>query len=553
VINTTLTLISAPQLREFYFAGHWRQDTIYALVRAHAERSPGKTAVRERFRETSYRTLVDAADQLAATLDDRGMRPGQRVAVWLPSRIETAVALLACSRNGYVCAPSLHRDHTVGDVVDLLDRMRATGLIAEQGYGADGAAHDVFESAASIGSLRFSLPLDPCTEESSSQPILADLSESLRQTAVDTDPDSVVYLAFTSGTTGEPKGVMHSDNTLLAPARALAIDWSIDHRSVVYSFSPLSHNLGFGAMVVALTRGAELVVHDLPRGSSLLDRLVDTGTTFAFGVPTHAIDLLTELDGAPSKKLRHLAGFRISGAPIPPSVAEGLLRHDIVPQSGYGMTEAGSHHYTLPGDDPKLIVESSGTAFPGHEAKIFSRDDPDKKLPAGEVGEIGGRGPSLMLGYFGDQAATEAAFNASGYFMTGDVGWMDEAGYIRVTGRDKDVIIRGGHNIFPAKIENLAMRHDAVERAAVVPVADPRLGERVCLAVTVKQGSAVTADELLGHLDGVGLSKFDMPEYFLDLEELPLLPSGKTAKRELAGWIADGRVKPSPVRFTPRA
>jgi acyl-CoA synthetase len=344
---------------------------------------------------------------------------------------------------------------------------------------------------------------------------------------------------------------MHSDNTLLSPARALVADWSLDAGSCVYSLSPLSHNLGFGAMIMTLTLGAEFVVHDLPRGARLADRLRDTGATFAFGVPTHAIDLLAELRADSAAGLPALRGFRISGAAVPPVVAQGLLDVGVVPQSGYGMTEAGSHHYTLPGDEPAMIVGSSGRACAGYEVRIFSREDPEKELPPGETGQIGGRGASLMLGYFDDQAATEGSFNAAGWFLTGDLGWMDEAGYLRITGRKKDVIIRGGHNIFPAKIENFALRHDGVTKAAVVPVPDERLGEKVCLVVQARPGLEIDAQELLSHLDEAGLSKFDMPEYFAQVEDLPLMPSGKILKRRLVEWIDEGRLAPSPVRFAP--
>jgi acyl-CoA synthetase len=367
---------------------------------------------------------------------------------------------------------------------------------------------------------------------------------------VRTDPNTVVYLAFTSGTTGQPKGVMHSDNTLLSPTRALSADWSLDASSCIYSLSPLSHNLGFGAMLLAITLGAELVIHDLPRGASLCDRLRETGTTLAFGVPTHAIDLLAELRTA-SAGLSDLRGFRISGAAIPPAVAQGLLDVGVVPQSGYGMTEAGSHHYTLPDTDPDLIVGSSGRACAGYEVAIFSRDDPERTLPSEEIGQIGGRGASLMLGYFDDQAATESSFNSTGWFLTGDLGWMDKAGYLRVTGRKKDVIIRGGHNIFPTKIENLAIRHTGVAKAAAVPMPDERLGEKVCLVVQMRPGHSVDAQELLTHLGKAGLSKYDMPEYLAAVDELPLMPSGKILKRRLLEWMNEGQLSPTPVRFTP--
>src|SRR5262249_46449054 len=180
---------------------------------------------------------------------------------------------------------------------------------------------------------------------------------------------------------------------------------------------------------------------------------------------------------------------------------------------------------------------------------IWRQDDPDTEAAVGEVGQIGGRGASLMLGYFDDQAATEAAFNEAGWFMTGDLGWMDENGYLRVTGRKKDVIIRGGHNIHPARIEALALAHPAVARAAAFPVADPRLGEKVCLAVTPKPGMVVSGPAMLAHLDEAGLSKFDMPEYFLALDAIPLTATGKILKRELVEQARDGRLTPQAVRW----
>jgi acyl-CoA synthetase (AMP-forming)/AMP-acid ligase II len=242
-------------------------------------------------------------------------------------------------------------------------------------------------------------------------------------------------------------------------------------------------------------------------------------------------------------------GFRISGAPASKEVVAGLLERGVMPQSGYGMTEAGSHHYTHPDDDPRFVLETSGRACRGYEVRIFDRDDPDRELPTGETGQIGGRGASLMLGYFDAQFVTEDAFNRSGWFMTGDVGWLDEHGYIHVTGRKKDLIIRGGHNIYPAPIEAMAMRHEAVERAVAVPVPDERLGEKVGIAVMLRPGRELTAGELLAHLDAMGLSKFDMPEYYLAVTEIPLTASGKIRKLDVVEAIRDGVLVPTPVRW----
>ena len=547
--NTLLTLLNPSTIAAYTAAGYWGDETIYRLTARQVRTVPGAFAVRDRRRRLTYAALVEAADRLAAGLAGHGIRPGQRVAVWLPSRVETAVALLACSRNGYVCCPSLHRDHTVGDVVALVDRMRAAALIAEPGYGADADRYDLFAQLAGRDFLRCMYRVDPV--DAAAIPF-GEILAPVAPAPPSSEANQVMYLPFTSGTTGEPKGVMHSDNTLLATARMMARDWALDGR-VLYTLSPLSHNLGLGALITALTGGGELVVHDLPRGLSLLDRLEETGAYFLFGVPTHAIDLLSEMRARGAQHPTAVRGFRISGAAAPPQVVSELMSRGIVPQSGYGMTETCSHQYTSPDDPPERIVETSGRACAGFEVRIWRQDNPDAEAAPGEIGQIGGRGASLMLGYFDDQAATEAAFNAHGWFMTGDLGWMDERGYLRVVGRQKDIIIRGGHNIYPARLEALATRHNAVEKAAAFAVADPRLGERVCLAVVTREHLAVEPEAILRHLDAAGLSKYDMPEFILPLEEMPLTASGKVIKRELVRLVEDGREWPLPVRFRPPA
>jgi acyl-CoA synthetase len=524
--------------------GFWRDDTIYALAAAHARKTPDAFAVRDGAGRLTYRALVDAADALARDMAARGVRMGQRVAVWLPSRVESAIALLACSRNGYVCCLSMHRDHTVADIVALCERMRAAVLIAQPGYGADAATADIFVRAAEVSSLRHVYRLPAGGARAFAGLLNADAPDC----APNTDPNRVIYLPFTSGTTGQPKGVMHSDNTLLANARVIAADWHFGPQSVTYTLSPLSHNLGLGALIVSIVVGGELVVHDIPRGASLLDRLVETGATFLFGVPTHAIDLLTELRARGVDRLGQVTGFRISGAAATAEVIGALMRYGVTPQSGYGMTETCSHQYTLPDDDPRLITESSGRACPGYEVKIWRQDDPDREAPVGEIGQIGGRGASLMLGYFDDQAATEDSFNSLGWFMTGDLGWMDEAGYLRISGRKKDLIIRGGHNIYPARIEALAMRHDAIDKVAAFPVPDARLGEKVCLAVVLRAGRALDDAALLAHLAEAGLSRYDMPEYLVHADALPMTASGKIVKRDLQDLVRNGALHPHPVR-----
>jgi acyl-CoA synthetase len=347
-----------------------------------------------------------------------------------------------------------------------------------------------------------------------------------------------------------PKGVMHSDNTLLANARAMVEDWHHDERTVLLSLSPLSHHIAAVAIAQALAAGMELVVNDPPAGMTPLDWILETGATYVMGVPTHAMDILAELRARKMDGLGRVKVFYMAGSPIPREVAQAFLDRGVIPQNVYGMSENSSHQYTLPSDPAETIVATCGKACRAYEIRLWDQENPDIEVMPGEIGEIGGRGACLTLGYFDNQQATEESFNRSGWFMSGDLGRFDPNGNLEIVGRKKDLIIRGGHNIHPAKIEDLTMRHPAVARCAAFAVADERLGEKVCLSVIFHEGAGADADELLQHLNETGLSRYDMPEYFISMTAYPLTASGKILKRELVEWAKSGDIRPEPVRWT---
>jgi acyl-CoA synthetase len=342
---------------------------------------------------------------------------------------------------------------------------------------------------------------------------------------------------------------MHSDNTLLANGRAMVADWHHDERTILLSLSPMSHHIGTVAIEQMMAAGLELVVNAPPPGKTSLDWISETGATYVMGVPTHAMDILAELRRRRLDRLGAVKVFYMAGSPIPRETAQAFLDRGVVPQNVYGMTENGSHQYTLPSDEPRTIVETCGRACRAYEIRIWDKEDPDIEAPSGEVGEIGGRGACLTLGYFDNQQAIEESFNRSGWFMSGDLGRLDEQGCLEIVGRKKDLIIRGGHNIHPARIEDLTMRHSAVARCAAFPVADQRLGEKACLAVILHEGGSVEPDALLAHLHDAGLSRYDMPEYFIAMDAFPLTASGKILKRELVLQAKEGRIQPTPIRW----
>jgi len=554
-MSTILTLHDPQIARGYYAKGWWREDTLYSLLKRHAHERPNAFALRDSRRRLTWAALLEWVDALAVDLHTAGLKQGSRVSVWLPNRVEAVVVFLACSRNGYVCNPSLHQNYTVGEIVQLIDRIQSGVLFAQTGYGADADRNDVFEQVRALGCVKRVYRLEPLGADApartavSAFPALGAKADEDRLPRPDLNPDKVVYLAFTSGTTGLPKGVLHSDNTLLANGRAMVEDWSHDERTVLYSHSPMSHHIGTVALEQSVVAGCELVVNDPPAGMKPLDWIVETGATYVMGVPTHAIDILADMKARGLKALGKVNLFYMAGSVIPPETARAFLDLGIKPQNIYGMTENGSHQYTLPDDDVETITATCGRAAPGYETRIFDQENPDKELPQGETGEIGTRGALLMLGYFNNQLATEGSFNAGGWFLSGDLGRLDEKGNLSIVGRKKDLIIRGGHNIFPSRIENLTLRHPAVIKAAAFPIADKRLGERVCLAVILRDGTALDADAALEHLDREGLSKFDMPEFYLPMDAFPLTASGKILKRELVEWAKAGKIAPQPCRW----
>jgi acyl-CoA synthetase len=448
----------------------WRDDTLYSLMREHARVRPDAYALRDSRRRVTWSQLAQWVDALAAELHAAGLKRGQRVSVWLPNRVEAAVVLLACSRNGYVCNPSLHQNYTVADIVQLLDRIQTAVLFAQPGYGADADRVDVFAAAAALPAMKRVYRLaSPGVESAESGthakfPALGSAPGALPEP--DLNPDKITYLAFTSGTTGMPKGVLHSDNTLLANGRAMVKDWHHDDQTILFSHSPLSHHIGTVAIEQSLVAGFEVVVNDLPAGKKPLDWIVETGATYVMGVPTHAMDILSDMKSRGMKKLGNVSIFYMAGSIIPPQTAKSFLDMGIKPQNIYGMTENGSHQYTLPDDDVEVITTTCGRACHGYETRLWDQENPDIEAKPGELGEIGTRGALLTLGYFNNQSATENSFNASGWFLSGDLGRLDAKGNLQIVGRKKDLIIRGGHNIYPAHIENLTVKHPAVLKAA---------------------------------------------------------------------------------------
>lgn len=533
-----LSLHHPSNARKFYDAGLWQSDTFYSLLADHAAARPDALALRDGSTSLSWCALKARVDAFADDLRENGIGQGDRVSIWMGNRAEVIIAFIACTREGVAVNPSLHKSHTCGEIIDLLTELQVRALLTEDGWGADRAAKDFKGMLAELPFLK--KVYTPKNFPSTITSVGAEPCD---------DPDVVSYLAFTSGSTGRPKCVMHSANTLLANGRDLVRDWKLTEQDVILSLSPLSHHIAWVAFSQWLLCGATLVTNDLPAGMSTLDWLLETNATYVLGVPTHAMDILSEQRQRGLPNLGAVKIFYMAGSPIPEVVAEAFVKQGIAPQNVYGMTECSSHQYTHPDDSVDVWTKSCGRGGPAYEVKIWNPEFPDEEMPVGVMGEIGGRGACQMLGYFGNQAKTEGTFNKHGYLMSGDLGYFDSEGNLMIRGRAKDLIIRGGHNIYPSHIEAKAVKHPAVEKAAAFGMPDDRLGERVCLAVI----GNISAEDMLDHLAKEDLSKYDMPEWFVVLDEMPLTASGKILKRELVVWAQNGTMTPAEVRYKAKA
>jgi cyclohexanecarboxylate-CoA ligase len=340
--------------------------------------------------------------------------------------------------------------------------------------------------------------------------------------------ESVALLIYTSGTTADPKGVLHSHETLLAEARSLGPVHALTADDTVLMPSPLTHISGIAhTLLVPAVHGTTSVLMDRWNAGEALALIAAERVTYMVGAPTFLRDLAQHPAAA-----RGLRLFSCGGADVDPTlVREAAARLGCVAKRVYGSTEFPTVTTTGPDDPPERRIDSEGRPIGGNE--ILLVDEDGRPVPTGAEGEILARGPECFLGY--RRADDDAdAFTPDGWFRTGDLGALDDAGYLRVTGRRKDIIIRKGENISAREVEDLIATHPAVAEVAVVGVPDARAGEIACAVVRIRPGTRAPSLADLGeHLTAQGLSRRKLPERLEIVGQFPRTASGKILKRTL--------------------
>ena len=507
--------------------GDWRDETIPGLFAAAAARVPEKTAVRDASGAAlSYAGLAERSARVAGFLAARGVGKGDIVTVCLPNRCETVVAFLAILRLGAVVNPvpvtygRADLAHVLGKcdsrALIVPDRFRSTDFQAlldglEPGL-LDGRAVLVVGGAPGTGRFGWD-------GASAAQPIPAD-----RETSAD-DPAAVL---FTSGTESRAKGAVHTHNTILFGERALGAALGVSEADVAFMASPISHTTGFmHGFVMTLTTGGTLSLLDIFEGAAASRQMAAHRATWTMGATPFLGDISAALE-AGGMRLPDLRYFLCGGAPIPEALARRATDLGLRVLSIYGSTESPPHTMVLPQDPVENAWTTDGRPFPGIEVRIVGEDGRD--MAVGETGEEWSRGPNTFLGYLGEPELTARDLDPDGWYRSGDLARMLPDGSLRITGRLKEIIVRGGQNISVREVEDYLMAHPDVLRAAVVGVEHPRLGETGCAVIVPRGDARPTLEDLTAFLVGKGVARFKLPERLEVWPELPMNPSGKIQK-----------------------
>ncbi len=535
---------SQHEIDDYYTSGLWSTDTFHDLLVRRVEDNPDKVFATDGTRSLTFRQLFDGAQRLAVGLHRQGWRAGDTAAVQLPSWVEFVQVLAALSRLGVIAVPimPIYRREEVGYVAsnagirgvftpasfkkfDYLDMY--LGLRQEHPdltivvTRPDGAAEGIIDTDDGVFSLQ---GLEADIDDDSAREELGDPP----------GPDEPFVIVYTSGTTSRSKGCVHTFNTYCAGARALVAPFGYSAADVQFGPSPVAHTTGLvTSVLVPMLVGASthlMAEWEPVRGIEEIQRF---GCTAAVTAPTFLHGLLSEYD-AERHDLSRLRLWTCAGAPIPAAVVEraSATLPNIKVLSLYGRSENLVTTCCSTDDDVSRALTSDGSALPGTEVRIV--DPQGNEVPRGTEGDIAYRGPAHMIEYLANPEETASLFTPDGFSKSGDLGVMTDDGYVRVTGRTKDIVIRGGMNISVREIEDNLADHPDLAASSCVGMPDERLGERVCCyVVTAPDHVTPTVEDLRRFLLSHGMPIQKTPERVVSVDALPMTATGKVLKQDL--------------------
>ncbi|EEQ7453087.1 medium-chain fatty-acid--CoA ligase [Escherichia coli] len=530
--NMKVTLTFNEQRRAAYRQqGLWGDASLADYWQQTARAMPDKIAVVDNHGASyTYSALDHAASCLANWMLAKGIESGDRIAFQLPGWCEFTVIYLACLKIGAVSVPLLP-SWREAELVWVLNKCQAKMFFAPTLFKQTRPVDLILPLQNQLPQLQQIVGVDklaPATSSLSLSQIIAD-NTSLT-TAITTHGDELAAVLFTSGTEGLPKGVMLTHNNILASERAYCARLNLTWQDVFMMPAPLGHATGFLHGVTApFLIGARSVLLDIFTPDACLALLEQQRCTCMLGATPFVYDLLNLLEKQPAD-LSALRFFLCGGTTIPKKVARECQQRGIKLLSVYGSTESSPHAVVNLDDPLSRFMHTDGYAAAGVEIKVV--DDARKTLPPGCEGEEASRGPNVFMGYFDEPELTARALDEEGWYYSGDLCRMDEAGYIKITGRKKDIIVRGGENISSREVEDILLQHPKIHDACVVAMPDERLGERSCAYVVLKAPHhSLSLEEVVAFFSRKRrVAKYKYPEHIVVIEKLPRTASGKIQK-----------------------
>jgi acyl-CoA synthetase len=518
---------SRTELRERWYREGWfrKESLAEAILRRAASQPPTELLLQttEGLRRTDTAEILADGRRLAHGLREIGIRPGDTVAIQMPTRYEAAIIYMACLFAGATLLPIVHI-YGPAEVSFILRRARARAIFVPDRW----RKFDFLERMEEIGPLP-DLEHVIVVGERIGRGMMDFRNLQARSTEIlpppPQDPDAPCLLMFTSGTTGEPKGVIQTHNTLRYEYETPFIELP----GLFLNPAPAGHVQGFNFLMRPFFTGVPVLMMDGWDADLAAQLIAKYKPVQSGGAPYFLLTLL-EAAKRGGWDISSLRSFGMGAAAVTPEHVYLAERNGIPAGRSYAMTE----HSTVSAFKTTMPLErratTDGKLQPNIEIRIV--DDNDHDLPFGQDGELLLRGPEQFPGYL-DPAHDLAAFTADGWLRTGDIARFDDEGYLTITDRKKDLIIRGGENIASMEVENVMLGLPQVVEVAVVAMPDEKLGERVCAYVVPKPGTQLTLEQVIAHCAHAGFAKQKTPERVVLVEEMPRTPSGKVKKAEL--------------------
>ncbi len=518
--------------KEYRDKGFWGNATLLDYWNMSVLGVPDKVAVVDfQGRSYTYAQLDLAAGKVASYLIDIGIVPGDIVSLQLPGWSEFTLIYIACLKAGAVINP-LMPSFRKEELTYILNKCRSKVLFIPETFRNFNYFPLAEELLAKVPALQKIVVVK--NEYNCSKPEFDSLDTIIERYCPPEKPvaataDDLAVVLFTSGTESMPKGVMLTHNNLAANKRGFTTRVKINCMDAMIMPVPLAHATGFMyGVTIPFMLGAKSVLLDKFTAADCLRLIEREKCTCGMGPTTVVYDILKLLKKE-SCDISSLRFFLCGGAPIPRHLAEEAMNRGIKLLGVYGATESAPHVMVADDDPLEKMIKTDGKPIPGVEVRIVNTSR--EPVPPGVEGEEASRGPNVFIGYLAEPELTKASLDEEGWYYSGDLCVMDNNGYIRVTGRKKDIIIRGGENISSVEVENILLQHPKVKEAGVVGLPDQRLGEKICAYIVLENPKEeLCLEDIKAFFSQREVSKYKYPEHIEIIDKLPRTESGKIKK-----------------------